>query len=82
MHAWQLQEAKAHFSEVIKKAVEEGAQNITLRGRPVAVVISEKEYQKLKKPKLSFVEFMRKSPLVGVKIDLRRKQDFGRDIEL
>ena len=82
MQAWQLQEAKAHFSEVIKKAVNEGAQNITLRGKPVAVVISEKEYRKLKKPKPSFVEFMRKSPLVGVKIDLRRKKDYPREIDL
>ncbi len=82
MHAWQLQEAKAHFSKVVKEAVETGPQNITLRGKPVVVVISQKEYTRLKKPKVSFVEFMRKSPLVEAKLNIRRKQDMTRKIEL
>lgn len=35
-----------------------------------------------RKPKPSFIEFMQKSPLVGVNIDLRRKKDFPRDVDL
>lgn len=82
MSVWQLQHAKAHFSELVKKAIEKGPQNITLRGKPVAVIISQKEYQKLKKPKLSFVEFMKKSPLAGLNISFAREQDNGREIDL
>lgn len=32
MHAWQMQEAKARLSEVVKCAESEGPQNITLHG--------------------------------------------------
>ena len=34
------------------------------------------------KPKKSLVEFFRKSPLVGLELDLERDKDTGRDIEL
>jgi antitoxin Phd len=75
MQVWQLQEAKARLSEVVKLAVNEGPQEITVRGESTAVVISREDYEKLKapaKPKQSFVEFMRASPLFGSGIDLTR----------
>ncbi len=71
MGNWQLQEAKARFSEVIKKATKEGPQQITVRGEPTAVVISSEEYERLKHSKGSFVEFTRHSPLYGLELDLR-----------
>ena len=40
MHAWQMQEAKARLSEVVKCAEREGPQNITVHGQSVAVVVS------------------------------------------
>ena len=61
MATWQLQEAKAHFSEVVKEAILHGPQNITLRGKAAVVVISQAEFNRLRKPKLSFVEFIRQS---------------------
>ncbi len=79
---WQLQEAKARLSEVIKKAVKEGPQKITVRGEPTAVVISTEEYERLKHPKGSFVEFMRSSPLYGLELDLRREQTLTREAEV
>ncbi len=82
MNTWQLQHAKAHFSEVVRNATVEGPQKITLRGEPIAVVISKTEFDKLVKPKPSFVEFMRKSPLTGVKLDIRRNKSLPRDIDL
>lgn len=82
MKAWQLQEAKAHLSEMVQEAINHGPQEITLRGKPAAIIISIKEYQKLTKPKPSFVEFMRSSPLVGVELDLTRDQSLTRDIDL
>jgi prevent-host-death family protein len=82
MGKWQLQEAKAHLSEVIKRAAKEGPQKITVHGDPTAVVISNKEYERLKQPKGSFVKFMRSSPLYGLELDLRRKQSLTRDAEV
>ncbi len=82
MRTWQLQEAKARLTEVIKQASKEGPQTITMRGEPTAVVISRDEYERLKRPKGSFVEFMRKSPLYGADLDLERKQTSTRKADI
>jgi antitoxin Phd len=82
MGKWQLQEAKARLSEVVKKATKEGPQRITVHGDPAAVVISNKEYERLKRPKDSFTQFMRRSPLYGLELDLRREQTLTRDEEV
>ncbi len=48
-------------------------------------MISDEQYDRLmvksQQPK-SIVQFFRQSPLVGVKLDLERDKDTGRDIEL
>lgn len=44
---WQLQDAKARFSELVRRAVEEGPQHVSVRGEPAAVVLSEAEYRQL-----------------------------------
>ncbi len=63
---WQLQEAKNRFSRVVNQAMADGPQIITRRGEEVAVLVSKDEYERLKKSRLSLVEFFRQSPLVGV----------------
>lgn len=82
MTTWQLQEAKGKFSEVVKRALSEGPQGITVRGESVAVLISRAEYARLANPKPGFVEFMRQSPLVGLDLETERQSDPTREIEL
>ena len=82
MLTWQLQEAKGKFSEVVKRALSEGPQGITVRGEPVAVVISRAEYVRLTKPKPGFVEFMRGSPMTGAELTLERPQGLTRETAL
>ncbi|MDX8391466.1 MAG: type II toxin-antitoxin system Phd/YefM family antitoxin [Mariprofundaceae bacterium] len=82
MTRWQLQDAKAHFSEVIKKARKEGPQQVTVRGKPSAVVISVDEYEAMQKQRPDFVQFMRASPLVGMELDISRNDSPARDIDL
>ena len=82
MRQWQLQEAKAKFSEVVKLANQEGPQEITMRGQPTAVLISLKDFEKIKKKKPSLVSFMRSSPLVGVDLELERDKSPARDIKI
>ena len=82
MKTWQLQEAKARFSEVVKNAVADGPQNITVRGESVVIVLSIAEFEKLCTPKPSLTEFMRGSPLAGVKLNLKRNKSSTRDIDL
>ena len=82
---WQLQTAKAKFSEVFRLARTEGPQRITRQGKEGVVMISDEQYDRLMvkshQPK-SIVQFFRESPLVGVDLDLKRDKDTGRDIEL
>jgi antitoxin Phd len=83
--AWQIQTAKARFSEVFRRARSEGPQLITRQGKEGVVMISDEQYARLvsrsRRPK-SIVRFFRQSPLVGVELNLERDRDEGRDIEL
>ncbi|MGB0129830.1 MAG: type II toxin-antitoxin system Phd/YefM family antitoxin [Rhodocyclaceae bacterium] len=74
MHTWQMQEAKARLSEVVKRAETEGPQDITLHGRSVAVVVSRATFERLAGSGQSLVEFMAHSPLHGLE-----EVDFPRD---
>jgi len=82
MHAWQLQEAKARLSEVIQKAINEGPQDISLRGRPAAVVLSHADYEMLTRPKPSFTAFLHESPLRGVELEPERDTSLTREVGL
>ncbi|MGA9665384.1 MAG: type II toxin-antitoxin system Phd/YefM family antitoxin [Gallionella sp.] len=82
MRTWQLQEAKAKFSEVVKRAQSQGPQNITVHGEPVAVLLSRRDYLKLTHPKPSLVELLRASPLVGSDLKISREQTHTRKIKL
>jgi antitoxin Phd len=83
--SWQLQTAKARFSELFRRARTEGPQRITRQGKEGVVMISDEQFQQLSgrshQPK-SLVQFFRESPLMGVELDLEREKDTGRDIEL
>jgi len=83
MHAWQMQEAKARLSEVVKLAESEGPQDITLHGQSVAVLVSRSMFERLSGNEHSLVEFMRKSPLYGLEdIEFKREQSRTREVEL
>jgi antitoxin Phd len=84
-NSWQIQTAKARFSEVFRLARTAGPQRITRQGKEGVVMISDEQYDQLvgrsHQPK-NLVQFFRESPLVGVELDLERNKDAGRDIEL
>ncbi len=82
MTSWQLQDAKARLSEVIKSAIQEGPQEVTVRGQPSAVILSIKEYEAIKKQRTDFVSFMQSSPLVGEVLNIERSDSLTRDISL
>jgi antitoxin Phd len=82
---WQLQAAKARFSEVFRLARTAGPQLITRQGKDGVVMMPVEQFDRLvtrsRQPK-SLVQFFRDSPLVGLELDLERDKDTGRDIEL
>jgi prevent-host-death family protein len=58
---WQLQEAKNRLSEVVERAIHDGAQIITRHGQPVAVVVAAETYKRLQ-PRKSVVAVLRSCP--------------------
>ena len=83
--SWQLQTAKARFSEVFRLARAEGPQIITRQGKEAVVMIPLEQFDQLvtrsRQPK-SLLQFFRESPLVGLELDFERDKDTGRDIKL
>ena len=80
---WKLEDAKARFSEVVRRAGSDGPQLVTLRGREAAVVLSAEQFAALQPtdgPKVPLVEFLQSLDLEG--LDLTRDRDFGREVEL
>ena len=82
---WQLQTAKAQFSELFRRALTEGTQVVTRQGKEQVVVLPAEQYEQLTKrvrrPK-SLVKFFSESPLTNVKLDFSRDVDPGREIKL
>jgi antitoxin Phd len=83
--SWQLQAAKARFSEVFRRARSEGPQYVTKAGKEAVVIVPAEQFNELvaksRQPK-SLVQFFRNSPLAGVHLDIKRDPDKGRDIDL
>jgi len=49
MNSWQLQQAKARFSEFLEAALKEGPQVVTRRGVEEAVLVSIEEWRRLQR---------------------------------
>ena len=80
MMNWQIQEAKARFSELVERTLKEGAQTVTRRGKPVAVLVPVAEYRRLCTGGKSFKALLASAPLEGVEIT--RSRDSGRIVDL
>ena len=44
---WKLEDAKARFSELVRRAHSEGPQRVTVRGKDAVVIISVEELKRL-----------------------------------
>ena len=77
---WQLQEAKSKFSQVVERALAQGAQIITRRGRKAVVVLPYAEYERLTRGDSSLAQFLLASPLAGSELSIHRDADLPREI--
>jgi prevent-host-death family protein len=75
---WQLQDAKARFSELFTKAQTDGPQKISRHGKEIAYIVSEKDFQKNQRE--NFVDFLLSAPKID--LDIERIQDHARELEL
>ena len=78
--AWQLQEAKAKFSQLVRKALDEGPQTVSRHGKDVVVLLSLADYEKLKQRKPSLKEVLMSGPEGDFELP-PRVRDSRRDIE-
>jgi prevent-host-death family protein len=76
---WQIQIAKARFSELVERTLKEGPQTVTRHGKPVAVMVPVDEYRRLRTGGRSLKALLADAPLEGVKI--RRSRDRGRTVD-
>ncbi|MGC8517005.1 MAG: type II toxin-antitoxin system Phd/YefM family antitoxin [Steroidobacteraceae bacterium] len=69
-----LQDAKARFSELVRRVRSEGPQHVTVHGRDEVVVIAAEEFCRLKGGMMgqSLIDAMQASPYQDVDIEPRR----------
>ena len=81
---WLLQDAKARFSELVRKVRSEGPQHVTVHGREEVVVIAADEFRRLKGTLTgnALVEAMQASPHRESEIQPRRSPMPVRDMAL
>jgi antitoxin Phd len=81
--AWQLQEAKQRFSELVRRTLEEGPQVVTRHGEEVVVVVPAGEFQRTSGEKLDFKEYLMSAPEgLELRIPERPPNDFPREVDL
>lgn len=79
--SWQLQEAKQKFSELVRRALEDGPQTVTRRGEEVVVVVPSEEYRRLTGDRPDFKEFLLSGPDLSV-LELERSVEPPREVDL
>lgn len=81
---WILQDAKARFSELVRRVRSEGPQHVTVHGRDEVVVIAADEFRRLKGNHTgqALIEAIQSSPYRGTEIEPRRIPLPVRDVSL
>ena len=82
--AWKLQDAKAHFSRVVREALEHGPQRVTLHGRDAVVILSAEDYGRLAPvaAQPSLHALLSRSPLRDLDFERDSVRSPVRDVEL
>ena len=71
---WKLQDAKAHFSEVVRRARTDGPQRVTVHGKDAVVVVATEDYanaqasQGTRYTGTDFIAAMRQAGKLGLKL--------------
>jgi prevent-host-death family protein len=79
---WSVADAKARLSEVIDRALSDGPQVITRKGRKTVVVVSAEEWERKTRRIGNLAEFFAGSPLRGSGLAIERTTDGPREIDL
>jgi len=68
---WLLQDAKARFSEVVRRAQSDGPQHVTVHGREEVVIVSAQDFRRLRGDVTgeALVAAMQSSPYRDIDLD-------------
>jgi antitoxin Phd len=82
--AWKLQDAKAHFSQVVRQALELGPQRVTVHGKDAVVILSAEDYRRLMPAvaRPSLHALLSRSPLRELDFEHEGVASPVRDVEL
>jgi prevent-host-death family protein len=71
---WALQDAKARFSELVRRVRSEGPQHVTVHGREEVVVMAVEEFRRLQGGRTgsALVEALQASPHADIEIEVPR----------
>jgi prevent-host-death family protein len=81
---WTLQDAKAHLSDVLRRARTDGPQHVTVHGRETAVILSEEAFARLKGGQTgqALIEALQASPHRDIDLATAPVLSAVRDVEL
>jgi prevent-host-death family protein len=81
---WLLQDAKARFSELVRRVRSEGPQHVTVHGRDEVVILSAEEFRRLKGTQTgaALIEAIQASPHRDLEIEPSRTAMPVRDVRL
>ena len=81
---WLLQDAKARFSELVRRVRSEGPQHVTVHGRDEVVVVSAGEFRRLKGERRgdALIAALQSSPHRDIDIEPRRHRMPVREVDL
>lgn len=81
---WLLQDAKARFSELVRRVKSDGPQHVTVHGREEVVVISAEEFRRLKGSQSgqALIDVLAASPHREIDIEPKRSPAPVRDVKL
>jgi prevent-host-death family protein len=81
---WPLQDAKARFSELVRRVRSDGPQHVTVHGRDEVVVVAAEEFRRLKGDRTgaALIAALQESPYRDIDIEPRRERLPVRDVKL
>jgi prevent-host-death family protein len=81
---WPLQDAKARFSELVRRVRSDGPQHVTVHGRDEVVVVAAEEFRRLKGEPTgaALIAALQESPYRDIDIEPRRERLPVRDVKL
>lgn len=81
MATWQLQHAKQQFSEVVRRAHDDGPQVVSRHGRDTVVILSIEDYERLRGRRRDFKQFLASAPDIDALV-IERSADLPRPLDL